>query len=141
MLNKWHSWLGMKQHDKQWHENDLSDELAEYYEESQVFKKWSELSDVAYTCSRGRWSGHDIRFPFARSKFYLGVLYMIPKYTGRWIFFLSAGKKAGYSKSIHEVRNPRKTHKLNTIAEKYNIDPLVFQKVCEKQLKYWPLLP
>lgn len=141
MINKWHELLGMPKHDKAWHEQDMVDELGEYNEETNLLKKWSELSDVVYTCTRGRWSGHDISFPFSRWQFALGVIYMIPKYSGRWLFFRKAGKKAKAAKMLREVRNPRKTHKLHYIADKYEIEPKLFQEICEKQLKYWPLLP
>lgn len=133
--------LGMPKHDRKWHEQDLADELAEYNEEVKLMKKWSELSDVVYTCTRSRWSGHALDFPFSRWKFVLGTLYMIPKYTGRWLFFRKAGKKAGSNKVLREVRNPKKTHKLHTIADRYGLDQKKFQRVCEKQLKYWLLLP
>ncbi len=141
MIHRWHSLLGMQKYDKTWHEQDLADELAEYYEEKQLLKKWSELSDVVYTCTRGRWSGHDLDFPFSYTKFYLGIVYMIPKYSLRWLFFKKAGKKAGAKMPVHEVRNPKKTHKLHQIAERNNIDKKNFQLICEKQLRYWILLP
>lgn len=141
MIYRWHTLLGMPKHDKEWHEQDLADELGEYKEETNLIMKWSELSDVVYTCTRGKWSGHDIVFPFSRWQFILGTVYMFPKYTGRWLFFRTAGKKVDDTKTIREVRNPRKTHKLHTIAEKYGIDPILFQEICEKQLHYWLLLP
>src|SRR3990167_6044224 len=141
MINKWHDMLGMSKHDKRWHEQDLAAELAEYNEETKLCMKWSELSDVAYTCSRGRWGGHEIAFPFSRLKFYVGLIYMFPKYTGRWLFFRQAGKKAHTTQGLHEVRNPKKTHKLHYIAKKYDLDEAKFQKICERQLRYWPLLP
>lgn len=141
MINKWHDLLDMEKRDQEWHESDLADELAEYYEEEELFKKWSELSDVVYTCTRGRWGGYDIPFPFKPWQFYLGAVYMFPKYSGRWLFFRSAAKKAGALHSVHEVRNPKKTHKLHVIAELYGIDKKIFQQICERRLKYWPLLP
>lgn len=140
MINKWHDYLGMVKHDKKWHENDLKDELLEYEEESSLFKKWSELSDVVYTCTRGRWSGHNLKFPFSIWQFYLGASYMFPKYTFRWWFFKAAGRKLG-ANEVHEVRNPKKIAKLHQIAERNNINKIKFQNVCEKQLKYWILLP
>jgi len=133
--------LGMVKYDKSWHQDDLADELKEYYDETRLFKKWSELSDVVYTCTRARWSGYNLKFPFSQIMFCIGVLYMFPKYTGRWLFFRSAGKKAGSTKPVHEVRNPKKTHKLHQIAERNNIDKDKFQVICEKQLRYWILLP
>jgi hypothetical protein len=141
MINWWHSLLGMPRHDKAWHEQDLADELGEYNEETLLLKKWSELSDVVYTCTRSRWSGHDIAFPLAGWQYPLGVLYMIPKYTGRYLFFRNAGKRAGSHQPLREVRNPKKTHKLHHIAKKYDLDPIKFQQICEQQLKHWLLLP
>lgn len=141
MISAWHSLLRMTKHDRKWHEADLADELGEYYAETKLLKKWSELSDVVYTCTCGRWSGHSIKFPFSWWQFVLGVIYMIPKYTGRWLFFRSAGRKAGAKKELHQVRNPKKTHKLHAIAEKYDLNPELFQTICEQQLKHWILLP
>lgn len=141
MINKWHDWLDMKRFDKAWHRNDLAAELVEYHEETKIMKKWSELSDVVYTCTRGRWGGYEIPFPFKRWQFYVGSMYMFPKYTLRWLFFRAAGRKCGAKYDLHEVRNPRKTHKLHTIAERNDIDKHEFQRTCEKQLKYWLLLP
>lgn len=103
--------------------------------------KWSELSDVVYTCSRGRWSGHKLSFPLSVWLYPLGLLYMYPKYTSRWLFFRRAGRKAGAKQRVNEVRNPKKTAKLHGIADRYAIDKYTFQNICEKQLKYWPLLP
>jgi len=141
MIQKWHSWLDMPKYDKTWHLNDLDDEMAEYKEEQKLLKKWSELSDVVYTCTRGKWSGHNIEFPFSKTKYFIGSVYMFPKYSGRYLFFRRAGEKAGAKNKLHEVRNPKKIHKLHFIAEKHNIDKKRFQLICEKQLKYWILLP
>jgi len=141
MIDLWHSLLNMVKFDEAWYRQDLTDELAEYHEEKNLLRKWSELSDVVYTCTRSNWSGHRLDFPFDRLSFLIGSIYMIPKYTGRWLFFRRAGKKSGAKKPIHEVRNPRKVHKLHTIAERYDLDKNEFQRICEKQLRYWPLLP
>jgi hypothetical protein len=141
MTKLWHNMLNMPKEDRAWHERDMADEMAEYFEDQNLIMKWSELSDVTYTCSRGRWSGHDMKFPFARWQYALGLVYMYPKYTSRWLFFRRAGKKLGASKSVDEVRNPRKVAKLHSIAERYGLDKDDFQNVCAKQLKYWPLLP
>ena len=66
---------------------------------------------------------------------------MIPKYSARYTFFRRAGQKAGSIKPMREVRNPKKTAKLHVLAENYNLDKEKFQQICEKQLKYWVLLP
>jgi hypothetical protein len=119
----------------------LADEIAELDEESSFLKRWSELSDVAYTCTRGKWSGHELKFPYGNWKFYFSLAYMFPKYSGRSLFYRRAGKKLGATIEIREVRNPKRTDKLHTIAEKYGLDKTKFQSVCETQLRRWLLLP
>jgi hypothetical protein len=141
MIEKWHTVLGMERHDLTWYESDLEDELTEYHNERKLIARWSELSDIVYVCTRAKWSGNYIPFPFTKSLLYLGMIYMIPKYTGRWLFFRTAGRKLKAQTVVREVRNPKKTRKLHLIAEKNGIDAQAFQEVCEKQLKYWPLLP
>lgn len=133
--------INMPKEDRAWHEQDMADEMAEYFEDQSIIMKWSELSDVVYTCSRGRWSGHDITFPFARWQYALGLVYMYPKYTSRWLFYRRAGKKLGKPGVINQVRNPKKTAKLHTIADQYGLDKQKFQAVCESQLKHWLLFP
>lgn len=66
---------------------------------------------------------------------------MLPKYSGRSLFYRRAGKKLGATVEIREVRNPKKTDKLHIIAEKYGLDKSKFQNVCEIQLRHWLLLP
>jgi len=141
MINKWHKWLAMVQRDQVWYVQDMAEELEEYYDEKHIIKRWSELSDVVYSYTRGRSNGHTLTFPFSSGYLVIGLIYMFPKYTGRWLFFRSAGKKVGSKMPIHEVRNPRKTYKLHEIAERYEVDVKKFQEICETQLKHWVLLP
>lgn len=141
MIHSWHSLLDMERQDKEWLESDMLDELEEYRQETRLISRWSELSDVVYTYTFTLWCGFDMRFPLRRWQYALGAIYMIPKYSGRWLFFKRAGRKAGSTSGIREVRNPKKTHKLQAIAKQYDVDPQRFQEICEKQLKYWPLLP
>lgn len=137
----WHNLLGMEKHDRLWHEQDIHDELIEYKKARKFFDRWSELSDVVYTYTRARWSGHkDFKFPLSRFLFLWGSLYMFPKYTLRWLFFLFAGKKAGSKKPIREVRNPQKDNKLDEISAHYGCDPILFRKICKRRISYWPLL-
>ena len=112
-------------------------------EETRMIKKWSELSDVVYTCTRARWSGHPLAFPLKKWQFYLGVIYMLPKYTGRFLFYRRAGKKAGADKTIRCVRNPQKLYKLDGILaeQKIRVNKPRLLAICKKQLRYWPLLP
>ncbi len=84
LINLWHSMLNMPKYDEAWHKHDMEDELGEYYEAQGLIGTWSEISDVVYTYTRAKWSGHEnIIFPFSKIYFYIGVIYMIPKYTLR----------------------------------------------------------
>lgn len=141
ILRLWHNTLDMPKHNKQWHKEDMADELAELHEAKGFVNRWSELSDVAYTYSRGEWSGHNLELPISLGNYAVGLVYMYPKYSLRYAFFRHAGKKLDSTARLKEVRNPKKTHKLHTIAEDYGLNKEQFQAVCEKQLKYWPLLP
>lgn len=126
-IHSWHTTLNMPKHDHAWHEKDLRDELTEYHEARGPLHTWSELSDVVYTYTRARWSGHDtIIFPFSNPLFALGTLYMIPKYTLRWKFFRTLGHRLDPNLHITEVRNPEKDEKLRQIAVRYGIDPARF---------------
>ena len=140
VYRKWHDILNMPKKDQQWHEGDIADEYAELDEARGPINRWSEYADVVYAVTRGRWDGYDIPSPLSRALFIYGSLYMFPKYTLRYMFFRRAGKKLHASRPLHEVRNPKKTHKLHYIAAKYELDPAAFAAVCEKQLRYWPLL-
>lgn len=133
--------LSMPKYDENWHRQDLADELAEYEEAIGFIDTWSELSDVAYTYSRAKWSGHkNINFPLSKTKLYIGILYMFPKYTLRWRFFRKLGHSFDENLHINEVRNPRKAAKLKAIAEKHNLDPEQFQIKAEQELKQAVLL-
>jgi hypothetical protein len=99
----------------------------------------------------------------------LGTLYMIPKYSLRFVFYrtvvwyikhmhprhsinsfvtsspsISQPPSTNLYKSsidIREVRNPRKVHKLAEIARNNGIDEHAFIDVATKWLRWWPLLP
>jgi hypothetical protein len=136
LLNPWHNTLEMSKYDEAWHRADMADELAEYYEAKGLIDTWSELSDVVYTYSRAIWTGHaTITFPFSRFAFFLGALYMFPKYTLRWRFFRALGHEFDKELKISEVRNPKKITKLKDIAEKYNLDPELFVQRAESLMK------
>jgi len=133
--------LNMPRHDEAWHQQDLTDELAEYNEATGPIDRWSELSDVVYTYTRAHWSGHpSIAFPFSRARFFVGTFYMIPKYTLRWGFFRTLGRQFDAKLRISEVRNPKKIEKLEKIADKYNLDKNQFVTKAEQLMKYWPFL-
>ncbi len=127
LINRWHTMLNMPKYDEVWHKQDMADELAEYHEAEGLIDIWSELSDVTYTYTRAKWSGHTgMGFPISKMLLPIGILYMIPKYTLRWRFFRELGHQFDKNISISEVRNPKKIEKLKIIAEKYNLDPNEF---------------
>ena len=138
LIEKWHSKLDMPKYDFVWHSQDTADEIQELNEAEGLICKWSELSDVVYTCTRANWSGHkNIKFPYNKLKFFIGTLYMIPKYTLRWNFFRTLGKKFNKDLKIKEVRNPKKVKKLENIAIQYNLDPKIFIDEAEKLMRFW----
>lgn len=141
-LTWWHALLAMPCYDEAWHTKDLADELQEYDDAITIMEKWSELSDVLYTASRARFCGIDsVRFPFSKTRYFIGACYMVPKYSLRYFFFRRLGNKSGAPTMIREVRNPKKTVKLHALAQKYAIDPVVFEKEAKRMLRYFPLLP
>jgi hypothetical protein len=134
--------LGMPKHDKEWHMQDIADEIRELKESRSLIYRWSESSDIVYTVTRAWWSGYpDIQSPITGVSFYLAALYMIPKYSLRRLFFRKVGRRMNSSKPVTEVRNPRKTHKLVNIAGYYQLDPNKFVAECNRLLRFWPLLP
>lgn len=137
----WHNWLNMERRDRSWHEKDIADETIEFQEAVRIIEKWSELSDIVYTIQRSRWGGHKIDHSLSRFRVIIGSIYMYPKYTSRFILFRRAGVESGAEKIVREVRNPKKSHKLYHIADKYSLDRQRFKKAVQKRLKYWPLLP
>lgn len=101
----------------------------------------SELSDVAYTYTRAHWSGHtEIEYPLSKTNFYVGLLYMFPKYSLRYGFYRVLGRKIDKNVKITEVRNPKKLEKLEHIAKKYNLDPEIFKVEAEELKKRWIFL-
>ena len=140
-ISHWHKILNMKKYDLDWHKQDMLDEIQEFKESKGLINKWSELSDISYTYTRALWSGHqDIKFPFKKVFLYIGFVYMIPKYTLRWKFFRKLGKKFDKNLKINEVRNPKKLHKLEDIAIRYNLDPIMFTNEACRLKKRWLFL-
>jgi len=137
----WHSILGMEKHTLAWHKDDMADETREYEAARGFMERWSEISDIVYTYTRAKWSGHSaLAFPLPRRYFFWGALYMFPKYTLRWLFFVTAGRLAGSPQIIRAVRNPQKSEKLKDIADQYHLNAERFCAICRKLLKYWILL-
>lgn len=122
----WHNWVNQPKKPRDWHEQDIADELAEL---------------AACYSFVNRWSGHDLTFPISRRQVIFGYIYMYPKYNLRVLFFRRAGRKAGASDVLQSVRNPKKVEKLAKIAEKNKLASDQFIEICQRQLRYWPLLP
>lgn len=138
LIHEWHSYLGMPKYSLDWHKNDIKDELEELKEAKGLIHKWSEISDVIYTYTRAEWSGYkELDFPLKKIHYYIGLIYMFPKYTLRWKFFNKLGKKFNKDLNITEVRNPRKIHKLEDIAKQYNLDSIIFIDEAKRMMKYW----
>ena len=113
IIHWWHSWLDMPKFSKQWHIDDINDELQELKDAKGFFKRLSEKSDVVYTYTRSQWSGfNNLKWPLGKLDFIFGALYMLPKYTLRYLFFLYVGKCIDKSKRIKCVRNPKKPKKI-----------------------------
>lgn len=129
--------MNQSKKDLAWHEQDVADELTELAEAVGIIDRWSEKSDVVYTVTRARWTGHELEYPICKRDQVLGFMYMYPKYTLRFLFFRRAGKKVDPSSDIRQVRNPKKAHKLQRIAEKHNLPANEFVLVCQKQYRYW----
>lgn len=143
IVMRWHSWLNMPKFDKKWHEDDIDDEYQEYLEETKLLKKWSELSDIVYTYTRATWSGHKVATPVKQWQIIIGLPYMYIKYTSRYLFYRSAGRKAGANKYIRCVRNPKKPEKLEQILkeQKIQVDVNKLHDICRRQRRYWILIP
>lgn len=132
--------LAMPKKDIEWHKNDIADEVVELSEAKGLINRWSELSDVVYTYTRTKYSGHKVKRPITLGLYYLGLVYMFPKYTLRWYFYRLIGKKFDKKLKITEVRNPKKQEKLKHIALKYNLDPELFELEVKRKMKYWIFL-
>lgn len=136
LIKKWHDRLDMPKHNLDWHKRDVKDEMKELAEASGIIHNWSELSDISYTYTRALWSGHNkITLPISRLKYYIGIIYMFPKYRLRWNFFYQLGQKLNSKIKVREVRNPKKVNKLETIAEQYGFDKELFVKEAKEMLK------
>jgi len=141
LINKWHSYLDMPKYDLTWHEQDIQDEFEELNEARGIINIWSELSDIVYTHSRAQWSGHkNLKLPINNFQYFIGLLYMFPKYTLRWKFYIALGKKIDDKLELREVRNPKKIEKISRIAQKYNLDEKILIIEAKKLMKNWIFL-
>jgi len=140
LINLWHSFLNMPKCDLDWHKQDIQDEIDELKDAKGLLYHWSEVSDIVYTYTRAKWSGHKIERPINIFMFSVGLIYMFPKYTLRWTFFRKLGNKMNSKIKLTEVRNPMKAEKLEQIALRYNLDEEEFKKEAAKLIRYWIFL-
>lgn len=127
----------MPKENRDWHEQDVADELQELQEAIGFVDRWSEKSDVVYTVSRSRWSGHKFSYPLNKLDVVQGFMYMYPKYTMRFLFFRRAGKRLNKDADIRQVRNLKKDQRYLHIAQQNHLDPYKFEQICNKQYRYW----
>jgi len=141
ITNWWHSLLGLPVYERAWHAARVHEEMEELRAARGFFNVWSEMSDVVYDFTRARWGGYrDIKWPLLWRNFFVGLLYMFPKYTLRYLFFYTVGKRLHAQRKMTEVQNPRKDEKLRRIAVRYNLKEDDFVAECHKLARFWPLL-
>lgn len=144
LLSCWHGGLGLqRQVLRSWHCDRLREEELELREARTYLEKISEASDVLFSISRARHDGFDIQpLPsFFDRRYMLAYLYMVGKFSSRWLFFMSASLLCRAPHAVREVVNPTKDEKLLQVATRHRIDPIRFTRVCRKLLRIWPLLP
>ncbi|CAZ84861.1 unnamed protein product [Tuber melanosporum] len=145
LLRRWHRMLGLsRQSPPSWYRDRLREELQERRTAKTSLRKFSETSDVIFSISRARYDGFPVRTlpPFVASRDALLYTYMLAKYTLRWKFYRTAAILCNAPcDKVREVINPRKDHKLDEVASRYQIDPVEFRRVGRQLRRVWPLLP
>lgn len=120
----------------------LSEELEELSLANGFWERMSEKADIVYLAHRAHWHGYaDVVCPLGKSDQITTVPYMLLKHSSRWLFYRRAGHKLDNNVHICSVRNPKKTEKLERVARQWGLDENEFIAVCQKQLRYWVLLP
>lgn len=143
-LKLWHGGMGLqRQVPCSWHGDRLREEEQELGEARTYLEKLSEASDVLFTISRAQHDGFDIRpLPSLYDRKYtLAYLYMVGKFSSRWLFYMTASLLLRAPHAVREVVNPTKNEKLLQVAIRHQVDPVRFTRVCLKLLRIWPLLP
>jgi hypothetical protein len=143
-LFRWHGRLRLPRHPKPWYKARLREEIYERRLATTPLQKLSETADVFYIISRSQYDGFTIRklpdFTLAHLAVYA---YLLLKYTSRWQFYRTASFLCNHSdlSSIREVVNPNKDYKLQEVACRHGIDPIIFTRICRRLRVIWPLLP
>lgn len=120
----------------------IFEELEELNSANGAWKRLSEKADLVYLAHRAHWHGYfDVVCPLGKREQILATPYMLLKHSGRWYFYRRAGHKLDRNVHVCSVRNPKKVQKLTRVARQWGLDEVEFIRICQKQLKYWPLLP
>src|SRR5579872_2065172 len=109
----WHQWLGMPIREPEWYQQDYEEEYQEFLKANSYIERLSEASDLAYILTRSHCQCGPQNL--LKNTFQLcsqvgwwtligGLLYMIPKYTLRSLFYRHLGFCLGIS--LRDVRNP-----------------------------------
>ncbi|KAF9636602.1 hypothetical protein BFW01_g7498 [Lasiodiplodia theobromae] len=145
-LHRWHAMLGLvRQSPASWHEDRLREEIQERDAAITLVERLSESSDVIFTISRAQYDGFPVGDlpPLATLNNAPVYAFMLGKFTMRWAFYRTAAYLCGapHWRSICEVVNPAKDSKLEQVALRHDIDPVVFVRVGSKLRPFFPLLP
>ena len=146
LLRRWHKMLGLSlQSPRSWYRDRVREELLERRAAKTPMQKLSETSDVFFSISRARCDGFPVReLPhFTASRHALVYAYMLMKYTSRWKFYRTVATlcSAPHYSQVCEVVNPSKDHKLEEVACRHQIDPVLFKRISFRLRRLWPLLP
>lgn len=146
LLKRWHGMLGLsRQSPPSWYRDRLREELLEHRLAKTRLMKISEASDVFFSSSRAQYDGFPVRKlpPFVTSRHVFVYAYMLAKFTLRWSFYRTAAIMCNAPRHdlVREVVNPSKDQKLEEVAARHQIDPVVFKRVGRQLRQVWPLLP
>lgn len=145
-LHRWHGMLGLsRQSPPSWYRDRIREELRERRAATTRWEELSETSDIFFCIIRAQNDGVPLRKlpPFIASRHTSVYVYMLAKYTLRWQFYRVTALLccAPHYKSVREVVNPSKDHKLEEVACRHHIDAVTFKRVASKLRRIWPLLP
>jgi len=160
LIPTWHDLLKLKQHHQKWHRSDVIAELDEFRAVKSLparsLSRFSELADVVFTSTRALHAGYhvpDVTGLFSDRVLLSLSLYMICKYSSRFILFRTAAAHVKYDQErrmvrawmavahVREVRNPDKVEKVREIAMQYGLNPGSFEAKIRLWRRWWPLLP
>lgn len=144
-MQHWHRYLHLRPQPRNWYRARLREELRERRMARTLCQRLSETADVFYTISRAQNDGFPIRtLPLFDVFLHLPVYtYLLLKYTSRWGFYRVASCLCAAPGGVlmREVVNPAKDHKLDEVALRHGVDPVLFRRVCCRLRRVWPLLP